>query len=124
MPMSQGTTSDSLKYYLTATAVAARPTTWTVSLHTGDPGVAGTANEVTDSAYARQSIAFSVVGQVASNTATVTFPAAVLAYNVTHVVVWGGSSPQVIQALRTTKSIAPGVQATIAAGELTVGGSA
>lgn len=124
MPMSQGITTDSLKYYLTADAVAARPVAWTISLHAGDPGADGTANEVTDSGYVRQSIAFTVVGQVASNTATVTFPAAVLAYNVTHVVVWGGSSPQVIQALRTTKSIAPGVQATIAAGELTVGGSA
>ncbi len=124
MPMSQSATSDSLKYYLTNVSVLSRPVAWTVSLHTGDPGAGGTANEVGDSGYARQSIGFTVVGQVASNTATVTFPAAVLAYNVTHVVVWGGANPLVIQALRTTKSIAPGVQATIAAGELTVGGIA
>ena len=124
MPMSQSVTTDSLNYYLTSSSVPARPTAWTVSLHTGDPGAAGTANEVTDSAYARQNITFSVTGQVAANTSLVTFPAAVLAYNVSYVVVWGGATPVVVQALRTIKSIAPGVQATIAAGELTVGGSA
>lgn len=49
-----------IKYILTAESLGARPTSWYVALHTGDPG-AGGSNEVesgVDSAYARQAVAF------------------------------------------------------------------
>lgn len=124
MAMSDYTTEDSLKYHLTAGAVGTRPTAWELSLHTGDPGTDGTANEVADSGYARQTIAFTVTGPAAENSALVTFPAAVEGFTATHLVVWGDSDPRIIQALKTPKVIAIGNSATLAAGELTVGGSA
>lgn len=56
-----------MKYMFTATAMGTRPTTWYIALHTGDPGETGASNEVTDSAYARQSATFT---QTANSVAT------------------------------------------------------
>lgn len=52
------------------------PTTLYVALFTGDPGEGGTGTEVSGGSYARQTIAFSVTGNLASNTAAVEFPTA------------------------------------------------
>ena len=123
MAMSNALLEDTLVRYLSTGVVIARPTAWTISLHTSDPGEAGTANEVTDSAYARQAISMAVtVGPLASNDTVVTFPAAVEGFTVTHVVLWGDSTPLDIQQLRTNRIIAVGEQATFAVGEYNIGG--
>ena len=47
-----------LKWLFTGDTLGTRPTSWYVSLHTGDPTADGSANEVTDANYARQSATF------------------------------------------------------------------
>lgn len=128
MAMSPAVTLDSLKYYLTEESVAARPTAWTVSLHSGPPGAAGTANELSYSGYARQAAEFDIDDSApsapfAANNADLTYDAPAADYTVTHVVVWGGAVPQVIQALSDAKTISSGVAAVLAAGELVIGGA-
>lgn len=129
MSMSAFATLDSLKYYFTATSVAARPTSWTVSLHTGDPGVDGTANEVAYSGYAR--VAATIVTDntnpalpFAKNSALIQFTAADTGYTATHVVVWSNAgNPLSIQRLTADKVIGVGVEAQFAVGELIIGGA-
>lgn len=100
MPSSQYTSEQTVKYQFTAEAVAARPTTWFVSLHTSNPGATG-ANELTvgaDSAYVRKAVTFvsSLNGTVteAKNSGAVTFdPAgAGASYNITHIGIWSAST--------------------------------
>lgn len=127
MAMSPDIFADSLTYYLTTGSPITRPTAWTVSLHTAAPGSDGTANEVGDSGYARLSVTFTLDvsdpdAPFVSNSALLAFGAAVAAYTVTHVVVWGDTTPVVIEALRTEKVINIGEQAQFAIGELVVGG--
>lgn len=62
--------------WLLTTSSATRPTAWYVALFTSDPTDAGSGTEVSGTSYARQSVAFTVSGDTASNSATVTFPAA------------------------------------------------
>jgi hypothetical protein len=69
--------------FLLNTQTATRPTTWYVALHTGDPGEAGTANEVANLySYARTAITFGAAQQPSTgftyctNSGTVTFPTA------------------------------------------------
>lgn len=122
MGMSKLLTEDSLKYYLTDEAVMARPVGWELSLHTGDPGVDGTANEVTDSAYARQSIVFSVTDAVAENSAEIIFPAAAASYTVSHICVWDDTGSLLVsQMLRAPKTIAASGTAYVAQGEIRIG---
>jgi len=127
MGMSAYAKLQTMLYSLTTDAVATRPTSWTLSLHSGDPGTDGTANEIADANYLRQSIAFSEdvtdpANPFLENSAVVNFPAAAAAYTVTHIVVWDNAdNPQVIQQLRTPKSIAIAEVATLSAGELTIG---
>jgi len=64
-----------LTYLLTASA-ATRPTAWYVGLFTTSPTDANTGTEVSGTYYARQTVAFTVSGDTASNSATITFPAA------------------------------------------------
>lgn len=64
-----------LKWLLT-TQSATRPTAWFVGLFTSNPTDAGSGTEVSGGSYARQSVAFSVTNDTATNSATVTFPAA------------------------------------------------
>jgi hypothetical protein len=52
---------------------ATRPTTWFIALHTADPTEAGSVGELSGNGYARQSATFSVAGDTASNTSSVTF---------------------------------------------------
>ena len=69
--------------FLLNTETATRPTDWYIALHTGDPGEAGTANEVSNSySYARTAVTFDAASQPSTgltfcdNTSTVTFPTA------------------------------------------------
>jgi hypothetical protein len=78
-----------MKYAFTTTSTGTRPTAWYLALHTGDPGEAGTANEVTsgdDANYARQSATFTRTGGQCKNNGAVSFPAAETGadYTVTH----------------------------------------
>ncbi len=129
MAMSAYATLQSLKYYLTTEPPASRPTTWQVSLHTGDPGPDGTANEVTDAAYVRQTGAFATDNTdpdapFADNTGLISYPAAAVGFTATHMVVWGtGSNPLVIQRLVTDRVVGVGVQAQFAVGEIIIGGT-
>lgn len=81
-----------LNWLLTAGA-AVRPTTWYISLHTGDPGKTG-ANELlvaTDADYVRKLAAFGAATlEVSATTGDLTWTAdvAATAYDVTHVGVW------------------------------------
>lgn len=129
MAMSAFAAQDTLKYNFTASSVAARPTSWTVSLHVGDPGTAGTANEVTDSGYARKAVTFVLDNTnpalpFVKNTALLQFGIAAVSYTVTHVVVWSNAgNPLSIQRLVADKVIGVGVQAEFAVGELIIGGA-
>lgn len=64
-----------LTWALTSSAVT-RPTAWYIALFTTDPTDAGTGTEVSGGSYARKTVAFSVTGDTATNSATVTFPTA------------------------------------------------
>lgn len=129
MSMPPITAQESLAYYFTGTTSSPRPTGWNVSLHTGAPGNAGTANEVTDAAYARQSTTFSLdisdaAYPLVANAATIAYPAAVTGYTATHVVVWDTTNnhPLAIQRLVTDKVIPAGGPAQFSPGELIIGG--
>lgn len=90
-----------IRLLFTTVALAARPTAWYVGLHTGDPGVDGSANEVTgatDANYARTAVTWdeTVVADLTrvSNDAEVAFPASggASSYNVLFVTIWDAAS--------------------------------
>lgn len=90
-----------IRLLFTTVALAARPSAWYVGLHTGDPGVDGSANEVagaTDANYARTAVTWdeSVVSGLTrvSNDAEVAFPASGGAgsYNVQFITIWDAAS--------------------------------
>ena len=129
MSMSPIAAQESLAYYFTGLASSPRPTSWNVSLHTGAPGNSGTANEVTDSAYARQSAVFALnivdsAFPLVANSANIAYANAATSYTATHVVVWDNTNgqPLVIQRLVTDKVVAAGSPAQFATGELIIGG--
>jgi hypothetical protein len=82
-----------LKLLFTNAALGTRPTAWYVALHTGDPTLDGSANEVTATPYSRRVTTLvadqPVAGQVwrVRNDADLVFPAPNSAYTVTHVTV-------------------------------------
>jgi hypothetical protein len=127
--MSPAIAQDSLSYYFTADSVSTRPSGWEISLHTGNPGDAGLANEVADSAYARRPATFRIeaadaAAPQAENAETIAFASAVDGYTVTHVVIWetANGRPLAIQRLITEKAIPAGSPAQFLPGELIVGG--
>jgi hypothetical protein len=91
-----------LKYAFTTDAPATRPTTWYLGLAVGDPGAAGTANEVDtgthDANYARQAITTQYDGAGAfplvENVGGINFPAgaAGVSYTDTHYTIWDAVS--------------------------------
>jgi hypothetical protein len=89
MPASKHGSEQYIKQFFTTDAVDARPTSWVIALHAGNPGT-GDANEVVDSNYARQAATFAATDQGSywegANVADVVFPAASAAadYTVTH----------------------------------------
>lgn len=54
-----------LDWLLTEESVS-RPSAWYVALHTGDPGEAGSANELSGNGYARQAVTFAVAADGAT----------------------------------------------------------
>lgn len=89
-----------LKWLLTNTS-ATRPTAWYLALYTNDPGEGASGTEVSGTNYARQNLdvnsssgAFTVSGSTATNTQTVTFPAAGSGGwgTITHVAIYDAST--------------------------------
>jgi hypothetical protein len=86
--------------------------TITLSLHTGDPGETGTANEVSGGSYARQTISFNAAsgGSIAAS-AAVEFsgmPAVTGSSYVTHVGLWASTNHLWSGALTTQRQVQAG----------------
>jgi hypothetical protein len=106
------------------TGTATRPTAWYVALYTAAPNDAGGGTEVSGSAYARQSVAFSVSGNTASNTGAVEYPTSTGSYGtVSHVGVFDastGGNLLAYSALNVSKAIETGDVFRIPAGDLDI----
>ena len=106
------------------TGTATRPTAWYVALYTAAPNDAGGGTEVSGSAYARQSVSFSVSGNTASNTGAVEYPTSTGSYGtVSHVGVFDastGGNLLAYSALNVSKAIATGDVFRIPAGDLDI----
>jgi hypothetical protein len=88
---------DLLLSWMLTNGAAVRPTTWFISLHTGDPGTTG-ANELlvgTDADYLRQAVTFDAPsGGQAPNLGSLSWTADVAAttHDITHIGVWDAAS--------------------------------
>jgi len=106
-----------------ATAYTA-PATLYVGLFTSDPGETGSGTEVSGGSYARQTIAFTVTDNQASNTAAVEFPTATASWGtVTYAAVYdavSGGNLMAYGALTTSKTIASGDVLRIPAGDFDI----
>jgi hypothetical protein len=112
--MSKGNTTeaDFIAFVFNATAMPSYGSNLSVSLHTADPGEAGTlaTNEADYTGYARVSVArdsggWTVAGNQASNTAEITFPECTGGSNtITHVAV-GTAGGQILYSGALTASI-------------------
>ena len=103
-----------LNWILDPLSSPTRPSATYLALFTTDPGETGSGTEVSTSgtAYARQSVAFTVTGNTASNNAAVEFPTATASYGtVTHIAVFDASTAGnmiAYAALSSSKSIDTG----------------
>lgn len=106
-----------------ATAYTA-PTTLYVGLFTTDPGEGGTGTEVSGGSYARQTVTFTVSGNIASNTAAVEFPTATASWGtITYAAVYDavtGGNLLASGGLTTSKTISSGDVFRIPAGDLDI----
>ena len=75
MSLSNTFETTTLKWLLTADSVT-RPTAWYIGLFTAAPSDTGGGTEVSGGSYARKSVAFSVTGNLATNSAAVEFDVA------------------------------------------------
>jgi hypothetical protein len=100
------------------------PSTLYLALFTGAPGEAGGGTEVSGSGYLRQTAAFTVSGNTATNSASIEFPTATGSYGtVTHVGVFDASSSGNLlcyAALSASKAIESGDVFRVPAGDLDV----
>jgi len=114
-----------LNYVFTATSVT-RPTAWYLALFTSNPADDASGTEVSTSgtAYARQSAAFTVSGDTASNSAAIEFPTATASFGtVSHVAVFdAATSGNLIAyaALTSSKAIDTGDVFRVPAGDLDI----
>mgnify|MGYP001023485522 FL=1 len=114
-----------LNYVFTATSVT-RPTAWYLALFTSNPADDASGTEVSTSgtAYARQSAAFTVSGDTASNSAAIEFPTATASFGtVSHVAVFdAASSGNLIAyaALTSSKAIDTGDVFRVPSGDLDI----
>jgi hypothetical protein len=129
MPASKHGSEQYIKQFFTTDAVAARPTSWTLALHAGNPGT-GDANEVVDDNYARQPATFAASDKGSywegANVADVEFPAASATadYIATHYTIRDGVSGEClgIAALPVPIPVVEGGVITIPAGMAKVRG--
>ena len=100
------------------------PTTIYVGLYTSDPGETGAGTEVSGGSYARQSAAFTVTGNLATNTSAIEFPTATTSWGtITHVAVLDASTSGNVlasAALAASKTIGSGDVLRINAGDLDI----
>jgi len=114
-----------LNYVFTTTSVT-RPTAWYLALFTSNPADDASGTEVSTSgtAYARQSAAFTVSGDTASNSAAIEFPTATASFGtVSHVAVFdAATSGNLIAyaALTSSKAIDTGDVFRVPAGDLDI----
>lgn len=114
-----------LTYVFTATSVT-RPTAWYLALFTSNPTDAGSGTEVSTSgtAYARQTAAFTVSGDTASNSSAIEFPTATSSFGtVSHVAVFdAATSGNLIAyaALTSSKAIDTGDVFRVPTGDLDI----
>ena len=114
-----------LNYVFTATSVT-RPTAWYLALFTSNPAEDASGTEVSTSgtAYARQSAAFTVSGNTASNNSAIEYPTATASYGtVTHVGVFTASSGGDLiayAALSSSKAIDTGDVFRVPSGDLDI----
>ncbi len=114
-----------LNYVFTATSVT-RPTAWYLALFTSNPAEDASGTEVSTSgtAYARQSAAFTVSGNTASNSSAIEFPTATASYGtVTHVGVFTASTSGTLiayAALSSSKAIDTGDVFRVPSGDLDI----
>lgn len=106
-----------------ATAYTA-PTTLYLAIHTTNPAEDNTGTEVSGSAYARQSVVFTVTTNTTSNTAAVEFPTATGSWGtLTHVGVYDaltGGNLLAYAALTTSKIIGTNDVFRVPAGDLDI----
>ena len=125
MSFSNTTETLVLNWLLTAGS-ATRPTAWYLALFTSNPDEDGSGTEVSTSgtAYARQTAAFTVSGNTASNSAAIEFPTATASYGtVSHVGVYDASTGGNLiayAALSTSKAIDTGDVLRVPAGDLDI----
>lgn len=125
MSFSNTSETNVLTWTFTATAVT-RPTAWYLALYTAAPGEAGGGTEVStvSTGYARQSVAFTVTGDTASNSAAVEWPTATASWGViTHVAVLDALTTGNMLAYATltaSKTIASGDVLRIPLGDLDI----
>jgi hypothetical protein len=114
-----------LNYVFTTTSVT-RPTAWYIALFTSNPAEDASGTEVSASgtAYARQTVAFSVSGNLATNSAAVEFPTATASFGtVTHIGVFTASTSGTLiaySALSASKAISTGDVFRVPAGDLDI----
>lgn len=102
------------------------PSTLYLSLHTANPDEDGSGTEVsaTGTAYARQTVTFTVSGNTATTSAAVEFPTATATFGtVSHVAVWDASTAGnmlAYAALTTSKTIETGDVLRVPAGDLDI----
>jgi|TARA_R100000482_G_scaffold117569_1_gene61194 hypothetical protein len=115
-----------LNYVFTNTSVT-RPTAWYVALFTSNPAEDASGTEVSTSgtAYARQTVAFTVSGNLATNSGAVEFPTATGSGfgTVTHIGVYTASTSGDLiaySALSASKAISAGDVFRIPAGDLDI----
>jgi len=102
------------------------PSTLYLALHTATPGEDGSGTEVSTSgtAYARQTVAFTVSGNTATTSGAVEYPTATANFGtVTHVGIWDASTAGNLiayAALTSSKSIETGDVFRVPAGDLDI----
>lgn len=126
MSLSNSFETHTLKYLLTSDSVT-RPTNWFVALTTTDPTDSALGTEVSGGGYARQSVAFTVSGNNASNTSAIEFPEATANYGTVVAVMimpassGGSASDMIVHAqLTADKTISTGDIFRIPAGDLDI----
>ena len=101
-----------------------RPTAWYVGLFTAAPGEAGGGTEISGSGYARQTVTFTVSGNLATNNAAIEWPTATGSWGtITHVAVFDAlttGNMLVYATLTASKTISTGDVLRIPSGDLDV----
>ena len=126
MSLSNSFETHTLKYLLTSDSVT-RPTAWYVALAKTDPTDTALGTEVSGGGYARQSVAFTVSGNNASNTSAIEFPEAtadygtVIAVMIMPAATGGTASDMIVHAqLTSDKAISTGDIFRIPVGDLDI----